>query len=909
MSSECVPPSLLSREKHSKSSGTCKSQNKFKQGNTSVAGMVGGNRLPWNWLRLGLFLALFTQCLAKKLECMPASSDQKRYTFNVGVLSSQPGHSFQSFMTAHIKNNETAVKNCFESPSVVNMDIAQDLKIPDSGWTKIKNRMNIQVIDQANLSSEHGLTVVIGPFYTNMAMILQMNGIPYVVTDYKGFDWIDSNRVTDSVQWHSVVEMRPAAAEINLAIVDICRAHNWTSVVVVLPDNPRENQECKDLVNQMIQSHISPIPYALSLGNTAKTSEQTQDVLRNAQMLEQRVVLTCSPRDEKDKLIETVLHEAMTFGLLEDDQNVFILLDTSMYLEPLKEMNMYRKGLYAARCRLYAFRYTLNKVNLTSSQEATITDAAELVNRAQTRYLQMSDGYFDPDFSKKDFLEALRQVTFDSPMTGHVQFNDEGKRVNYTLLLVNHGGMGLFHKVGEWNPNGSSVQDRLRLFPSSRGIDDDQGSIFDNVLKVVVVIEEPFVIRREGRNGHSYEGNDRYEGFTIDILKELAKVLQLKYEIYESPNNVYGSENANGSWNGMVEEVLSGRANLGMGAISITSSREKVIDFSLGVISTGVNMLIKKPKEAKNIFQFMEPFSLFLWLAIVGASIIVSIILFVLDYTNPERQFTVKETLWFSIGTLLMRGTDFSPRPTSQRIITAGFTFFVLITVTTYTANMAAFLTTTNLEQPVTSLEELAERSDIECGTIDKSATMKFLQDGSKSVYREIWKKIRQSDHGLVQNSTVGRQRVEQGHYAFIFDYLINLYSEKNYCETKMVGIPVRLQEHGIVMPAGASFKTRINIGLVQLNERNFIQDMQKKWWDNKRKCDNGKSGRSSTQVEFSISHMAGVFIVGGFGMACSVAFFLFKKFYVLARNDEEKDKMPESVLLDSSQKIPGDML
>ncbi|XP_060066778.1 glutamate receptor 4-like [Ylistrum balloti] len=794
-------------------------------------------------------------------------------------------------------------------PYVVIMDIDRDLQIPHSGWTKITKRMNAQVDDQANLGSEYGLTVVIGPFYTNMAMILQMNGIPYVVTDYKGFDWVDNNRVTDSVQWHSVVEMRPAASEINLAIVDLCKTQNWTSVVVVLPDNPRENQECKDLVNQMIESNISPIPYAVSLGNRRMTNEQTRDVLRNAQMLEQRVVLTCSPRDEKDKLVETVLKEAMAFGLLEDEHNVFILLDTSMYLEPLKEMNMYRKGLYAVRCRLLAFRYTFNNVNLTSSQEAAATDAAELVSRAQTRYLELSGDFFDPDFSKARFLEALRQVTFDSPLTGHVQFDDEGKRVNYTLRLVNHGGMGLFHKVGEWNPGGASVQERLRLRRSSLDGDQDQGSIFDDVLKVVVVIEEPFVIRREGRNGHSYEGNDRYEGFTIDILRELAKVLQLKYEIYESPYNVYGSEYANGSWNGMVEEVLSGRANIGMGAISITSSREKVIDFSLGVISTGVNMLIKKPKEAKNIFQFMEPFSLNLWLATVGASFVVSVILYILDYTSVERQFTVKETLWFSIGTLLMRGTDFSPRPTSQRIVTAGFTFFVLITVSTYTANMAAFLTTTNLEQPVTSLEELAERSDIECGTIDKSATMKFLQDGSRPVYKQIWEKIRESDYGLVQNSSVGRQRVEQGHYAFIFDYLINLYSEKNYCETKMVGIPVRLQEHGIVMPAGASFKTKINIGLLQLKERNFIRDMQKKWWDNKRKCDNQMASRSSTQVEFSIGHMAGVFIVGGFGMACSVAFFLFKKFYLLARNDNENEKMPDSVLLDNTHKIQGDML
>lgn len=61
--------------------------------------------------------------------------------------------------------------------------------------------------------------------------------------------------------------------------------------------------------------------------------------------------------------------------------------------------------------------------------------------------------------------------------------------------------------------------------------------------------------------------------------------------------------------------------------------------------------------------------------------------------------------LWTCAGTLLKRGTDFVPAPVSQRILTVGFTFFVLITVSTYTANMAAFLTTKNLGDSVDSFE------------------------------------------------------------------------------------------------------------------------------------------------------------------------------------------------------------
>ena len=46
-------------------------------------------------------------------------------------------------------------------------------------------------------------------------------------------------------------------------------------------------------------------------------------------------------------------------------------------------------------------------------------------------------------------------------------------------------------------------------------------------------------------------------------------------------------------------------------------------------------------------------------------------------------------------------------------------------------------------------------------------------------------------------------------------------------------------------------------------------------------------------QVEFDIGHMAGVFIVLVFGLAFSVAFFLFKKFYLLAKQQDFTKSKP----------------
>lgn len=51
-------------------------------------------------------------------------------------------------------------------------------------------------------------------------------------------------------------------------------------------------------------------------------------------------------------------------------------------------------------------------------------------------------------------------------------------------------------------------------------------------------------------------GNDRFEGFCIDLLKELASILGFTYEIRLVPDGKYGSQDDKGQWNGMIKELM-----------------------------------------------------------------------------------------------------------------------------------------------------------------------------------------------------------------------------------------------------------------------------------------------------------------------------------------------------------------
>lgn len=55
------------------------------------------------------------------------------------------------------------------------------------------------------------------------------------------------------------------------------------------------------------------------------------------------------------------------------------------------------------------------------------------------------------------------------------------------------------------------------------------------------------------------EGNDRYEGFGIELIEELAIMNEFNYTFEIQEDGVYGKYNPDtGSWTGMMEKVMDG---------------------------------------------------------------------------------------------------------------------------------------------------------------------------------------------------------------------------------------------------------------------------------------------------------------------------------------------------------------
>ena len=71
------------------------------------------------------------------------------------------------------------------------------------------------------------------------------------------------------------------------------------------------------------------------------------------------------------------------------------------------------------------------------------------------------------------------------------------------------------------------------------------------------------------------------------------------------------------------------------------------------------------------------------------------------------------------------------PRSLSGRIVGGVWWFFTLIIISSYTANLAAFLTVERMDAPIDSADDLAKQTRIEYGAVRDGSTMTFFKVGS----------------------------------------------------------------------------------------------------------------------------------------------------------------------------------
>ncbi|XP_033226294.1 glutamate receptor ionotropic, kainate 2-like isoform X2 [Belonocnema kinseyi] len=726
------------------------------------------------------------------------------------------------------------------------------------------------------------------------------------------------------------INLHPAQTLLNNAYQDVMAFLNWTRVAIIYEEDYGENFgliKLRELARspklqdvEIYMRQADPESYRQIL--TEVKSKEIRNLIVDTKSRNMhhflKMILQLQMNDYKYHYLFTTF-DIETFNLDDFKHNfvnitAFRLVDAedSIVRGILKDMERFQP----------AGNTILNKSHVIEAEPALMYDSVQvfavgLRNLEQSHALRpanLSCELEHPWDGGLSLINYINSVEIKG-ISGPIEFK-EGQRIQFKLDLLKLKQHSLI-KVGEWKPgSGVNVTDAAAFFqPGNTNV----------TLVIMTILEQPYVMLKSGGN---FSGNERYEGFCIDLLRDIAELVGFTYKIELVPDGKYGVyDYETGEWNGIVRQLMDKKADLAVGSMTINYARESVIDFTKPFMNLGIAILFKIPtSHPARLFSFMNPLAIEIWLYVLAAYVLVSVTMFVVarfspyEWNNPhpchagpeivENQFSLSNSFWFTIGTLMQQGSDLNPKATSTRIVSGIWWFFTLIIISSYTANLAAFLTVERMITPIENAEDLASQTDISYGTLDSGSTMTFFRDSMIETYKKMWRFMENKKPSVfVPTYEEGIQRVLQGQYAFLMESTMLDYIVQRDCNLTQIGGLLDSKGYGIATPMGSPWRDKISLAILELQEKGEIQALYNHWWKSKGDtCMKNDKGKESKANALGVDNIGGVFVVLLCGLAFAVLIAIFEFCYNSKKNaptEQQQSPVPPPTCSGSLQGLP----
>ncbi len=315
------------------------------------------------------------------------------------------------------------------------------------------------------------------------------------------------------------------------------------------------------------------------------------------------------------------------------------------------------------------------------------------------------------------------------------------------------------------------------------------------------------------------ETNGELTGFSIDLWNEIASRLKLRTSYQVNPDV-----------RALLAQVTDGSADLGISAISITSERHKVVDFSQPMLNAGLHILVRGQGEAESnpltdLLRLLFSPAILVWLGIGLLFIIVPAhLVFLLERRHPNGMIPTTNyfpgifyAMYWAASTLATQA-DSMPRHWIARILAVLWMFTGVVFVAFYTAQLTATLTVQRIQGSINGPDDLPGKR---VATTRGSTAAAWLREQRADVLEVA----RFED----ASSALAERRVD----AVVFDAPVLLYyaSHEGKGQTQVVGPAFRKEDYGIAFPAGSPLRKQVDVALLGLREDGGFQRLYDKWF------------------------------------------------------------------------------
>ena len=122
--------------------------------------------------------------------------------------------------------------------------------------------------------------------------------------------------------------------------------------------------------------------------------------------------------------------------------------------------------------------------------------------------------------------------------------------------------------------------------------------------------------------------------------------------------------------------------------------------------------------------------------------------------------------------------------------------------VSSYTANLAAFLTIENPASIIESVDDLVA-GKVAYGSKNPGATYSFFQYSTNEKYRKMYEYMSQNPEHMTLTNDAGVAKASAGRYAFLMESSTIEYTTQRNCDVVQIGNKLDEKGYGIAMKKG----------------------------------------------------------------------------------------------------------
>ena len=327
------------------------------------------------------------------------------------------------------------------------------------------------------------------------------------------------------------------------------------------------------------------------------------------------------------------------------------------------------------------------------------------------------------------------------------------------------------------------------------------------VVRVAVWVIAPFIEK---------DAAGKYSGFSIELLNDVADEAGFDIEYVEVD-----------SVGAQLDAVREGRADAAISAISITSGRERTVDFSTSMFESGIQAMVSSSSGGRSALNLLEGvFSstlLVVFGLMIAGTVLTGVFVWAWERRHGNDHFTnpgahgIFDGIWWATVTLFTIGYgDKVPHKVVSRIVTMVWMFVGVLMVATVTAEVTSSLTVDSLQSKISSVADLAGKDVI---TYPGTTSWDYLLE-------------RGIEPRPIEDIDLAYREVRSGEAdAFVFDASIIQWLVANRSGVQVAGPVIQPENYGIVTPQGSALTEEINRALLTLREDGTYERLKKSYF------------------------------------------------------------------------------